>query len=195
MKNYIGSSSGDILSVFELVGKGLEAQLNSIRAALGNERMKIPTFGNKKLFSELYRNITRYALRRIDDEYQRLKDAEDPKKGPLLPCTNMFTSMMGLPCAHRLRWLIERNEAVQLTEIHLFWRINDTPLPFKLVYSFFFNKLTLTTLLELFMSQNFQSHDRKGRLLVVQHSLVIRESLLLLRRSRVLYQLHRKTLQ
>jgi hypothetical protein len=37
IKNYIGSSSADILSVFELVGKGLEAQLNSIRVALANE--------------------------------------------------------------------------------------------------------------------------------------------------------------
>ncbi len=136
MKSYIGSSSGDILSVFELVSKGLEAQLNSIHATLSNERVKIPTFGDKKLLSGLYRNITRHALRCIDDEYRRLKDAENPKKGPLQPCTNRFTDMMGLPCARRLRWLIERSEAVQLTEIHPFWRIDDAPLPFKLVSSF-----------------------------------------------------------
>jgi hypothetical protein len=131
MKSYIGSSSADILSVFELVGKGLEAQLNSIRSALANERVKIPMFGDKKLLSGLYRNITRYALRRIDDEHQRLKDAEDPKNPPLPPCSNRFTGMMGLPCAHRLRRLIERNEVVELTEIYPFWRIDDTPLPFK----------------------------------------------------------------
>jgi len=131
MKNYIGSSSADILSVFELVAKGVEAQLNSIRAALADERVKIPTFGDKKLLSCLYRNITRHALRLIDNEYRRLKNAEDPKKPPLRPCTNRFTGMMGLPCAHRLRSLIEKNEAVELTEIHPFWRIDDTPLPFK----------------------------------------------------------------
>ena len=39
------------------------------------------------------------------------------------PCTNnVFSRTTGLPCAHRIASLLERNEAILLAEIHPFWK-------------------------------------------------------------------------
>ena len=130
MKSYIGGSAADILTVFELTAKGLLAQHNAINAKLQSERIRRPIFGDKVLFAALYRQITHHALRRLDDEFQRI--ALSAETG-LPPCTNRFTGVFGLPCMHRMRALKAQGWSIPLEEVHPFWRIAHFDLPFRSV--------------------------------------------------------------
>jgi hypothetical protein len=64
---------------------------------------------------------SRYSTRQISEQVMKARRATD--LAPLPPCTNIFTRTMGLPCAHRISSLLERSEAIPLTDIHPFWRI------------------------------------------------------------------------
>lgn len=130
MKSYIGGSAADILTVFELTAKGLLAQHNAINSKLQSERLRMPIFGDKVLFANLYRQVTHHALRRLDDEFQRI--ALSAETG-LPNCTNKFTGVFGMPCVHRMRALMAQGRSIPLEEVQPFWRIAQIDLPFRLV--------------------------------------------------------------
>jgi hypothetical protein len=64
---------------------------------------------------------SRYSIRRISEQVTKAKRATD--LAPLPPYTNIFTRIMGLPCAHRISSLLKSRKAIPLTDIYPFWRI------------------------------------------------------------------------
>lgn len=125
VKSYIGSSTGDLLTVFNSIANALDAQLNRICYQLADDRIKIPLFLKDNVFCLLHRKVARYALTRLSDEFQKLRQSLLPNNAPLARCTNTFTGTMGLPCAHRLQVLKAEGRPIPLTEIFQFWRIAD----------------------------------------------------------------------
>lgn len=129
MKRWIGSSKADILTVFEMVERSIVAQVNAIDAGLAQDRISTPVFANKDLFTNLIRRVSRYAITRLVEQYQRVKRVT--KEAPLLPCTNTFTGTMGLPCSHRMVKILQSQAHIQLAEVHPFWRITDHGTPYR----------------------------------------------------------------
>ena len=129
MKRWIGSSTADILTVFEMVEKSIVAQVNAIDAGLAQDRIFTPVFANRGLFINLVRRVSRYAITLLVEQHQRVKRVT--KDAPLLPCTNTFTGTMGLPCSHRIAKILQSQSSIQLAEVHPFWRITDDATPYR----------------------------------------------------------------
>jgi hypothetical protein len=129
VKHWITNSTADILSVFELVEKSVEGQLNAITAALARDRIFIPVFPSKTLFANLIRRVSRHAIILLVQQHDKVKRAT--QTAPLVQCTNVFSRTMGLPCSHRISDILESKSAIELEEIHPFWRIEETPLPYR----------------------------------------------------------------
>ena len=128
MKRWIGSSTADILTVFEMVEKSITAQVNAINTGLAQDRIFTPVFANKDLSVNLIRRVSRHAITLLVEQYQRVKRVT--KEAPLLPCTNTFTGAMGLPCSHRILEILKNKTTIELAEVHPFWRITDHSTPY-----------------------------------------------------------------
>ena len=127
MKTYIGSSTGDYLSVFSLIANGLEAQIAKIQLEIAEDLIKIPNYASGSFYAGLRCNISRHAMLLISHEDSRLRQSLLSNNPPLAQCTNNFTGSMGLPCAHRLQVLKLAGQALSLAEVFLFWHINEAP--------------------------------------------------------------------
>ena len=129
LKHWITNSTADILSVFELVEKSVETQLNALSAALANDRVFIPVFPSKALFANIIRRVSRHAIVLLVKQHDKVKRATG--RAPLKPCTNVFSTTMGLPCSHRISDILELKSAIEIEEIHPFWRIEESPTPYR----------------------------------------------------------------
>jgi hypothetical protein len=121
LKKHIGSSTGDMLFVFERISQALQAQHTILAYDFAGDQIQRVMVPSKELYTNIMIRTSRYSIRRISEQVSKAKRATEI--APLPPCTNTFTRTMGLPCAHRISSLLESNQAIPLTDIHQFWRI------------------------------------------------------------------------
>ena len=100
MKRWIGSSTADILTVFEMVEKSIISQENAIDVGPAQDRIFTSLFANEDLFANLVRRVSRHATALLVEQYRRLKRVTKEKS--LLTCTKTFTGTMGLAFSHRI---------------------------------------------------------------------------------------------
>jgi hypothetical protein len=117
--------------VVKLITLALESQHHKISSEF--HQQKITTLRNiQKIFTPCFGKITHYALRRAQNEFDLIKWTEELGK-----CNHAFTVRSGIPCKHRIAYLVNRGEKIQPTEFHAQWHMKVSCL-FCFLSSFFF---------------------------------------------------------
>ena len=122
IKKHIGSSSGSMLIVFEQVKRAIQTQIDILKLDVARDRLENPLVTSHPIYSKVTTQITRYAIKLIEQQFQKARSATE--RSPLPACTNVWTVTMGLPCAHRLTVLLQRSIPIELQEVHSFWHTN-----------------------------------------------------------------------
>jgi hypothetical protein len=121
IKRQIDSSSGDLYTTWRAIHNAIRQQHNQIDLIIEQDKINRLNLPKNWLYVYLNKRISRYSLRLIDK--QRFYADQATPQTPVSACTNYFTSIMGLPCKHRLASLIKSEQPIPLAEIHPFWRI------------------------------------------------------------------------
>ncbi|CAG8663420.1 765_t:CDS:2, partial [Ambispora gerdemannii] len=82
---------------------------------------------NNLLYVNIRDKVSTFALKKVNEQYQKANRATTQE--PLLSCTRSFSSTMGLPCAHDIQRLGNR-QSLMLDDIHEHWWIQErSPIP------------------------------------------------------------------
>lgn len=102
MKSKLGISTGDLHTVVTNIDSLLRNQHQEYIITFGEVKNNTPMIlkgANTTIYRDLTPYITPFVLSRIYEQYRRLAD----KSQPLLPCTQQFSTTMGLLCIHRIK--------------------------------------------------------------------------------------------
>ncbi|CAG8659342.1 8612_t:CDS:1, partial [Cetraspora pellucida] len=123
LKAYLQGSMGDLYRVYMAISLVVTNQKNELDAMIASERIRIPVFAtNDVLYTNVKGKISTFALKKINEQYQKVKHATAQE--PLPPCTGSFTRTMGLPCAHIIQHF-GNNQSLMLDNIHKHWWIPE----------------------------------------------------------------------
>lgn len=116
VKAYLKTSQLDLFEAWRVIKLVLINQLTELEANQAKQRTRIPIEISGALYSNIRGWISHEALRKVDVQRKRLLQ-EYPA------CTGTFARTLGLPCAHNLQPLLERNLPLQLHHFNSHWRI------------------------------------------------------------------------
>ncbi|CAG8458404.1 9522_t:CDS:2 [Cetraspora pellucida] len=123
IKTYLHTSAGDLRNVRIKLSLAVNNQKQELDTKISSEKIRFPTFvQNNSLYANIKNKISNFALKKVDEQYQRIKCATT--QDPLPPCTGSFSSTMGLPCAHKIQ-IIENNQGLTLDDFHEHWWIQE----------------------------------------------------------------------
>jgi hypothetical protein len=121
LKNFIKNSTGDLLSVSNLLSNAVNTQLNQVHKLIGWDNIK--TLVNvPKCFLPLLGRISSFAIKICVDQYARLA-----KLNPTEVCSNTLTIGIGIPCAHRIQDILEDRNALAPEDFHSQWNLKYNP--------------------------------------------------------------------
>ena len=123
IKQYLGTSSGDLKNVYDKLCLYWEAQKARYTSELAQAMIRPTHSTHQPLYSAVLSKVHPYALGKILEQQQKLL------RLPLPPCTGTFTHSMGLPCSHNLLILRQNNSYIRLEDIHPHWFFDRTSLP------------------------------------------------------------------
>lgn len=118
LKTHLQTSKSDLFEAWQAIKNAVYNQLAELRANQAIEQIQTPLELSKSLYGAVFGWISREALRMVEEQRKRLS------KGNLPPCTSSFTRSQGLPCAHVLKDLQERNQALRLEDFHAHWHLH-----------------------------------------------------------------------
>ena len=114
IKKYIISSREDLLGVCTALKLALETQLCEIKITVENQKIaNYYRFGS--FFSKVKNKISVYALDMVLKQFQLQK--------PLNRCTDTFSMVYGIPCAHLLETKILNNEKLEVDDFFEHWKL------------------------------------------------------------------------
>lgn len=125
LKKYIQASTGDILTVWGRIRHAIRTQLDTLVYEVKHDQLQTLLFAQSLLYSNINKRTSHHSIRLIQDQVNIAKRATH--LAPLSNCTNGFTRIMGLPCAHRIAQLLEKKQPIPLSAIHPFWKQNLAP--------------------------------------------------------------------
>ena len=117
-----GCSIGDLKAVVEAIDVLLLKEHSDYLIALNDAKTRIPTEARREeLFRDLLGKISPFAFRQMLPQFVLLQKHE------MKPCTKVFTTTMGLPCAHKMEER-QRDPAgvLKLEDIHTHWHLKVT---------------------------------------------------------------------
>ena len=122
LKNSIVSSTKNLLSVCSSIDTVLKQQFDLYKIKTESDKINTPLHVKRTPFLNVIGKISQYVLNLM---HNHLTAAHDPV------CTGSFTATYGLPCAHTLKSLIEREMDFDLALVHKQWHLpaNDIPVP------------------------------------------------------------------
>lgn len=119
LKRQLGSSNGDLKTVVDAISLLLYNQLHDHIIAVEEAKTRFPLRLRKPIFLQLAAYISHYALRKISEQYSLVVDSPTA----LTPCTHTFTTVMGLPCSHKIQSrMYETAGCLLLEDVHPHWR-------------------------------------------------------------------------
>ncbi|XP_048495889.2 uncharacterized protein LOC125495270 [Beta vulgaris subsp. vulgaris] len=118
LKSWLKTSTGSLDTIWPIIHSFLEAQKREIKASFQRSQNRDPHVTVLRLFMLLKGRVSHKAIRLLDSEYKRANEVG--VDGFVCGCYLRHTH--GLPCAHEMMEMEERNASIQLTDIHPFWR-------------------------------------------------------------------------
>ncbi|POW15424.1 hypothetical protein PSHT_07088 [Puccinia striiformis] len=101
LKTFINSSTGDLLSVFKSLGLAVDSQINHVHESIGRKTVK--TLVNvPKSFIPILGYISTFAIKE-------------------------FTIGIGIPCAHKIKEILEAGESLSPEDFHDQWHLRYNP--------------------------------------------------------------------
>ena len=125
LKQYIQSSQGDLLTTWRSIEQAIANQIQTIKAKAAQDRIRTPLALDRRQYHACFGYITTTALRLVQDHY-------DLSERPFKPCTGVFNTTTGLPCAHMVEDIRERQISLLPEHFHKHWytdRYTDIPMP------------------------------------------------------------------
>ncbi|KAL9564111.1 hypothetical protein ACKAV7_011761 [Fusarium commune] len=119
LKSYLKRSNFDLFDVWRTIKQAVENQLAELQSTQARQQTRKPTqhLGGG-LFSALHGWISHEAMKKVEEQ-RKLLDKEDPLASSV--CTGAFTRSYGLPCAHKIKTLQDRNQGLQIDDFHRQW--------------------------------------------------------------------------
>jgi hypothetical protein len=132
LKRYIISSQGDLFTTWRSIEQALANQIQNIKIDAAKEYIRTPLRLDQYQYHACFGYITATALRLVQDNYNSAIKAKSKPSEPLKPCTGVFNTITGLPCAHQIQDI--RNQGISLLPEHFhkhwYWdRYLDLPEP------------------------------------------------------------------
>jgi len=99
VKEKLQSSTGDLHTVITRIGVLLDGQHHNYNSKIEEAKARLPKkLRNRPFLRDVTAFVSPVALNMVVDQYLRFAGASTA----LVACTNIFTTIMGLPCAHRI---------------------------------------------------------------------------------------------
>ena len=114
LKRYITSSQGDLFTVWLQIQQAVSSQIQNIKSDAANSRIKTPLHLNRAYYEACFGYITNTAIRLANSNYTGAAR-------PLKPCTGVFTTTTGLPCAHIIDKIREDGDSLLPSHFHRHW--------------------------------------------------------------------------
>lgn len=124
LKSYLQVSTGDLKMVYDRITLLLNNRFSEFYAAIENNKIRIPHTARDPFYALLLGWVSSFALGQLWYQRQRINTSD-----PLLPCTGTFWELMGMPCAHDIQDQLQRNDVLQLSDIHQHWYLDPTSIP------------------------------------------------------------------
>lgn len=121
LKSYIGNSLADLLVVKEQMSLVISNQLEEFKLAVSNQQIKVPTRMDQNFFHHVARKVSIYALNLVMKNYCEARTADE--QDPLPTCYGRTRAVLGLPCAHEIKRMLEDTRLLQLGDFHTHWHL------------------------------------------------------------------------
>lgn len=126
LKSELGNSRGDIKYVVDKFRLLLRRLYRAITIDHEKEGMNLRERLLRTVFSQVNRKVTAYALDNVIVQMERLRPSPGQKEVKLPPCTHLFRSTYGIPCAHEIKLRLDLNEPLKTEDFHSHWWFNKT---------------------------------------------------------------------
>lgn len=125
LKLHLHTTMGDLSKVVDTIALMLMNQRYDFQHAYESAKASCPIRLRKPWLREIRSLVTPYALNLIFLQWQKLIASRQ-----LEPCTNTFTAIHGLPCAHKIQSILSDESGggvITLSEIDPHWRYENPP--------------------------------------------------------------------
>jgi len=102
-------------------------QISELKHTRAYQGSRTPLDLSHKVFEAVYGLVSYQALRKVKEQMELLS------KPTLTPCSGLFTSSHGLPCAHELKRLLGIQEVLLLNHFHPHWHLKRSQQPQELI--------------------------------------------------------------
>jgi hypothetical protein len=121
LKSYLQTSTGDLQAVVQRLGLLLANQAVEARAAKAQAYTRIGGTFRIPLFVDLLGLVSPIALRQLLEQRRRLTGTPPAIADP---CTGVFRTTMGLPCAHELADRLRAGGSLGPRDLHPYWLLD-----------------------------------------------------------------------
>jgi len=112
IKSHIKKSTIDLFEAWRLIKQAVVNQISELKHTRAYQGSRTPLDVSHKVFEAVYGLVSYQALQKVKEQMELLS------KPTLTPCSGLFTSSHGLPCAHELKRLLGIQEVLLLNHFH-----------------------------------------------------------------------------
>ena len=123
IKIHLKASQLDLLEAWRAIKLALLNQLAELQANQAKQQIRTPIELSGSLYGNIRGWVSHEALRKVEEQRKRLLQDELPS------CTRVFTTSLGLPCAHTLKTLLQQDQPLQLHHFHAHWHLQREEAP------------------------------------------------------------------
>jgi hypothetical protein len=117
LKSYLNHSVCDLFTAWKAISNAVTNQIRSLRMGSAQQGMKTPLDITNAIYEQVRSWVSFHALRQVQAHRNSLGILERR-------CTGLFTSSLGLPCAHRIRELQTAGQRLSLDDFDPHWHLN-----------------------------------------------------------------------
>lgn len=127
IKSYLRNSYADLLFLADRIKQLITDREHQFASEEATEAQRmVRDYQKAAWLGDMKSKLSRKAVKLIVKQHDRLLDAYRQNPGipnPLPTCTNSFTKQFGLPCAHRIGEVLQRNEALDYMMANKHWHL------------------------------------------------------------------------
>ena len=127
IKSYLRNSYADLFFLAERIKQLIVDREHQFKADEATEAQRmVRDYQQMKWLGDTKTKLSRKAVKLIVKQHDILINAYRRNPGmrsPLPPCTDSFTKQFGLPCAHRISAMLQRNQSLNYLMTHKHWHL------------------------------------------------------------------------
>jgi hypothetical protein len=120
LKSHLKVSTLDLFEAWRSIKHALLNQLAELKSNQAKQKIRKPIELSSILYGAVRGWVSHEALRKVEQQRKLLLHEDS---APMSACTGSFSRSQGLPCAHKLKGLLVRDQALQLEAFHPHWHL------------------------------------------------------------------------